>query len=148
MGKKMRLIDNEISSLDAEIARLQGKREGLAQAKQLLTHGGHEPNEDPDDAPVRKRSPNVKPTILDIMIAAGASGATSAEVSARVKEAVPTVAKDTVGSVLSRLKADSALAFDGERYYESRFAPKKKLEQTNKLATSYSQLSDPVGNKG
>ena len=72
----------------------------------------------------RKRSPNIKPMILDLMTAAAGAGATSAHVAALIKERVPTVAKDTVGSTLSRLKADGALVFDGERYYAARFAPK------------------------
>jgi hypothetical protein len=54
---------------------------------------------------------------------AGFTGATSAEVDEAVRRQVPTVAKDTVGSVLSRLKSDGALTHDGERYYEKRFAP-------------------------
>ena len=58
------------------------------------------------------------------MARAVAAGATSAEVMERVKEKVPTVAKDTVGSTLSRLKADGALTYNGERYYDARFAPK------------------------
>jgi|GEM_PF-2408874 len=121
-GKKMKPLDEEIARIEGQIARLQGIREGLLQAKALM-QGGAPQSSDSVSEP-RKRSPNIKPLILDIMTAAGAEGATSAIVSARVKEAVPSVAKDTVGSTLSRLKADGALAFDGERYYESRFAPK------------------------
>jgi hypothetical protein len=34
------------------------------------------------------------------------------------------VAKDTVGSVLSRLKSDGALVYVGERYYEKGQEPK------------------------
>jgi hypothetical protein len=121
-GKKMKPIDEEIARIDEQIARLQGRREGLLQAKALMQGQGQlasEPAAEP-----RKRSPNIKPLILDIMASAGPEGATSAHVAARVKEAVPSVAKDTVGSTLSRLKADGALAFDGERYYEARSAPK------------------------
>ena len=51
-------------------------------------------------------------------------GATSTEVDELVRQKVPSVAKDTVGSVLSRLKGDGALVHDGERYYDKRFAPK------------------------
>jgi hypothetical protein len=119
-GKKMKPIDEEIARIDEQIARLQGRREGLVQAKALIQG---QPASGPTVEP-RKRSPNIKPLILDIMASAGPEGATSAHVSARVKEAVPSVAKDTVGSTLSRLKADGALAFDGERYYEARFSPK------------------------
>ncbi|MCB1336189.1 MAG: hypothetical protein KDK10_01575 [Maritimibacter sp.] len=72
----------------------------------------------------RTRSPAVKPVVLDIMRSVGAFGATTAEVDDQVREVVPTVAKDTVGSVLSRLKADGALVYVNERYYEKQHAPK------------------------
>jgi hypothetical protein len=117
-------IDEEIARLEAQIARLEGMREGLLQAKALI-QGQGQPATEP--APKRrKRSRNIKPLIIDTMIAAAYDGATSADVSAIVREKVPSVAKYTVGCTLSRLKAEGALAFDGERYYESRFAPKSE----------------------
>src|SRR3546814_21075649 len=39
---------------------------------------------------------------------------------------LPAVAKDTVGSVLSRLKSEGALVYVGARYYEKRFAPQNR----------------------
>jgi len=117
IGKKMKRLDEEIARIDADILRLQSMREGLLKAKTLLSA-----TEEP--AASRKRSPNIKPLILEIMEGAGSAGSTSGEVDRMVRTRVPTVAKDTVGSVLSRLKADKALVFDGERYYDSRYAPK------------------------
>jgi hypothetical protein len=123
-GRKMKSIDKDIAGIDEQIARLQGIRKRLLQTNALLQ--GQEQPASAIVAERRKRSPNIKPLIIDIMIAAAHNGATSTYVSAIVKERVPVVAKNTVGCVLSRLKADSALVFDGERYYESRFAPKSK----------------------
>ena len=118
-GKKMKRLDEEIARLDAEILRLQAERAGLVRAKTILSAG------DELITPARrKRSANIKPLILDFMRNVGPTGATSGEVSAFVSDQVPTVAKDTVGSILSRLKADNALAYNGERYFETRFAPK------------------------
>jgi hypothetical protein len=119
VGKKMKPIDDDIARIDAEIARLQILREGLVRAKFLISGASEPVVPEP-----RKRSPNIKPLILDFMKSVEAQGATSNGVSAFVKGMVPTVAKDTVGSVLSRLKADGALVFNGERYYDARFAPK------------------------
>ncbi len=119
-GKRMKVLDDDVARVDAEIARLQALREGLLRAKVLIS--GETPATPNVDG--RKRSPNIKPLILDYMKSVEARGATSIEVSAIIKERVPTVAKDSVGSILSRLKADGALAYDGERYYDARFAPK------------------------
>lgn len=110
------MIDAELSRIRAEIERLKAQEEILLGLRAKING---------EASPVaRKRSPNIKPLVLDIMHQVGFTGATSAEVDEIVRCKVPTVAKDTVGSVLSRLKSDGALTFDGERYYERQFAPK------------------------
>ncbi len=118
MGRKMKPLDEEIWRLDAEIARLQGERAGLLRAKELLTGAVPEKSAAP-----RKRAPSVKPLVLDIMAQVGRLGATTSEVDGVVRQTNPDVAKDTVGSVLSRLKSEGALVYEGDRYYEKRFAP-------------------------
>jgi hypothetical protein len=90
-----KLIDEEISRIDTQIARLEGRREGLLQAKALI-QGQGQPATEPA-AERRKRSRNIKPLIIDTIIAAAYDGATSANVSAIVREKVPSVAKYTVG---------------------------------------------------
>lgn len=118
----MKMIKAKLAEIQAEIARLRTREQLLmelvaeANGETVLTN---EP---------RKRSQNVKPVVLDIMASVGLAGATSREVSEKVRAAIPTVATDTVGSVLSRLKSDGALAYDGERYYEKRFAPPPRPE--------------------
>lgn len=79
-----------------------------------------------EEAPkaARQRSPSIKPLVLDYMKVAGEAGATTAEVDAAIRDKVPSVAKDTVGSVLSRLKGDGALVYEGERYFEKQWAPR------------------------
>jgi hypothetical protein len=126
MSKRQRnmaisVIDEKLAAIEREIARLEERRAAYLDLKAALLGNPIVPL--PPQQP-RKRSANIKPLVLDIMASVGEAGATSAEVAEQVKERVPTVAKDTVGSTLSRLKADGALAFNGERYYEARFAPK------------------------
>lgn len=77
----------------------------------------------PTAKPQRQRSPSIKPLVLSYMASVGEAGATSKEVDEAIRERVPTVGNDTVGSVLSRLKADGALVYEGDRYFEKRFAP-------------------------
>ncbi len=129
-GKKMKALDDEIARIDAEIEHLRAMKAGLIRAKELMGIGAT-----PDAIPPpRRRATNVKPLVLDLMANAGAAGATSAEVTDQVREKVPTVAKDTVASLLSRLKADGALVYDGERYYDIRFAPKPPLDGRLRVA--------------
>jgi hypothetical protein len=120
-GQKMKSIEGEIARIDAEIARLQARREAFVDALAIVSGTASLPLTAPSS---RRRSAGVKPLVLDIMANVGENGAASADVTDRVKEKMPAVTKDTVGSVLSRLKADGALVHDGERYYDKRFAPK------------------------
>jgi hypothetical protein len=115
--EQMKMIEGELARVRAEIDKLKAQEEVLLKLRGQM--GG-----DPAPSAPRKRSPAIKPLVLDIMSRAGFTGATTAEVDKEVKAKVPTVAKDTVGSILSRLKSDGALTYDGERYYEKRFTPR------------------------
>jgi hypothetical protein len=116
--EQMKIIEGELAQIRAEIERLKAKEEVLVGL--LGKMGG----DTPSPPTQRKRSPNIKPLVLELMNRAGFTGATTSEVDHAVRQRVPTVAKDTVGSILSRLKSDGALMYDGERYYEKQFAPK------------------------
>jgi hypothetical protein len=120
-SKQMSVIKGQLAAVRAEIERLRIKEETLVDLLRELSGESA-----PSEAVVRRRSPNVKPLVLDYMREAAQRGATTAEVDEYVKTHVPTVAKDTVGSVLSRLKSDGALTYDGERYYEKKFAPEPR----------------------
>lgn len=114
--EQMKMIDEKIDRIESEIGRLNAQLEVLLELKA-------EANGEPSPSAPRRRSAKIKPLVLDIMARAGFAGATTADVDREVREKVPTVAKDTVGSILSRLKGDGALTYDGERYYEKRFTP-------------------------
>jgi hypothetical protein len=113
----MSIIKSQLESVRAQIERLRVKEETLMELMRELT-GEPAVVERP-----RRRAPNVKPLVLDYMREVGERGATSAEVDEAVRSLNPAVAKDTVGSVLSRLKSEGAFVYDGERYYEKKFAP-------------------------
>lgn len=113
--EQIKMIEAELQAIRDQIARLRAQEEILVKLQRTISGA-------PPEAK-RTRSPSVKPLVLDIMREVGENGATSQEVDARVKEMIPTVAKDTVGSVLSRLKSDDALVYVGDRYYEKRHAP-------------------------
>lgn len=109
------MIEAKLAAIRGQIATLQAQERVLSEL--LAEMKGEAVTK------VRKRSPSIKPLVIDIMGDVGAAGATSKEVDEAVRLRVPSVANDTVGSVLSRLKSDGALVYDGERYYEKRFAP-------------------------
>ena len=115
---QMKMIESELARIRSDIERLRAQEEVLI-ALQSKMSGEPTPSPSP-----RKRSANIKPLVIDIMHEAGFTGATTAEVDEMVRRRVPTVAKDSVGSILSRLKSAGALVHDGERYYEKQFAPK------------------------
>ncbi|WP_395628277.1 hypothetical protein [Sphingorhabdus sp.] len=118
---EMSVIKQQLEAVRSQIERLQVKEETLVE---LLRELSGEPAL--VERTVRKRSPAVKPLVLDYMREVAGRGATTKEVDEAVKITIPTVAPDTVGSVLSRLKADGALQYVGERYYEKRFAPQQQ----------------------
>lgn len=115
--EQMKMIDGELVRIRTEMARLKAQEEILMGLQNKMAG-------EPEVAVARKRSPAIKPLVLDIMSESGWAGRTTSEVDEAVRLRVPSVAKDTVGSVLSRLKSDGALTYDGERYYVKEFAPK------------------------
>lgn len=115
---QMKTIKEELERVRAEIGRLQ-LEEGVL--TRLLAKINGEPSY--INPPPRKRATNVKPFVLQIVGAMKDRGITSAEVATAVREQMPEVTKETVGSILSRLKADGAFAYVGERYYEKQYAP-------------------------
>ncbi len=107
---QMKMLQAELERVRDEISKLKVEEALLVKmlgkmGDKTVSKGG------------RTRSPAVKPVVLDIMKEVDGRGATTAEVDERVRHVVPSVAKDTVGSILSRLKSDGALTYIGERYY-------------------------------
>ncbi|MCP4286248.1 MAG: hypothetical protein GY792_17675 [Gammaproteobacteria bacterium] len=116
---------DQMRMLEAELDRVQREMAGLKIEEALLLKmvNKMKGNSGSGDQP-RTRSRNVKPIVLDIMRLAEHTGATTAEVDKEVRAHVPSVKRDTVGSVLSRLKSEGALVYVNDRYYEKQFAPK------------------------
>jgi hypothetical protein len=64
------------------------------------------------------RRTNVKRTVMEIVHDAGTMGVTAVEVVGRAQVLGRTLDKASVSSLLSRLKREGTLTFNGERYYE------------------------------
>lgn len=123
-SRQMSIIKTQLEAVRAQIERLRVKEETLMD---LLRELAGEPAMQAE-RPARKRAPSVKPHVLDFMREVGERGATTLEVDDAIRALNPTVAKDTVGSVLSRLKSEGALVYDGERYFEKKFAPQRPFD--------------------
>ncbi len=117
--EQMQLIEDELKTVRSHIEKL--KIEEATLLRLIDSFGG----KDSATPKKRKRSPSVKPVVLDIMREAGTLGASSAEVDAKVRETIPGVGKDTPAAILSRLKGEGALVYRNERYYEKQFAPQE-----------------------
>ena len=127
MAERTQPITAKIAELDANIDKAATRISEMLAAKQALQEVLAVMTGTPVANPVQERKPratNVKGVVLDIMANAGAAGRTSAEVVLEAAERIPGIARDTVSSVLSRLKGAEALVYDGLRYYDSRYAPR------------------------
>lgn len=122
--KEMANAREQMKTVEVELARVRSEMERLKIEESVLLKLYNKMRGDNSQTKTRTRSPSVKPLVLDIMREAALAGATTAEVDERVRAKIPTVAKDTVGSILSRLKSDGALVYEGERYYDKKFTPR------------------------
>lgn len=122
-SEQMSIIKTQLDAVRTQIERLRVKEETLVD---LLRELAGEPVI--EEKRTRKRAPSVKPHVLDFMREVAERGATTLEVDTAIRALNPTVAKDTVGSVLSRLKSEGALVYDGERYFEKKFAPSRPID--------------------
>src|SRR3546814_12196847 len=113
--EQIQMIEAELQAIREQITRLKAQEEVLLKVQRSMSGL--------PEAAQRKRAPSVKPLVLDIMSAVGEAGATSQEVDAQVRATNPAVAKDTLGSVLTRLKSEASLVYVGVRSYEKRSAP-------------------------
>lgn len=118
--EQMKTIKDDLDRVQAQIAALQIEEAVL---KRLLARLSGEPEE--VSKVVRKRVSSVKPLVMDVVHNAGTEGLTSGAAAALVQERLPEVSRETVGSVLSRLKSDGAFVYIGDRYYEKEFAPQR-----------------------
>jgi hypothetical protein len=100
-------VTSEIQDLERRLAEARVK---LATLNELLGVDG-------DDAGTGGRQRNTKKIVLTMVTDAGAAGVTATEILEQALAKGRQLNANTVSSLLSKLKGDGALAFDGERYY-------------------------------
>jgi len=127
----MKAIEDAIARLEAERtlvnARIDAKIEAFREA--ILMQDGSPPTETPSPAPQHTRAPirrqrrgNLKQTVLDLAKEAGDRGLTTERCLTMAKDRGIDLLRDSVSSLLSRLKSDDILFFDGQVYRLKQYA--------------------------
>ena len=123
-GQTVKGIEQAIARLEAERAaynlRIDGRIEGLREA--LAIQGGV-PIAPQQTIRKRIRRGNLEETVIDILTIVADKGLTAEECVATAKtEKGITLVQGSVSSLLSRLKADDVVFFDGQRYRLKQYA--------------------------
>lgn len=123
-GQKMRAIEDAIARLQAERAafnsRIDGRIEGLREALQLQ-HGPQSASVHAEK-PTRERRGNLKETVLSLAQEVAGNGMSAEECVILAERKGIKLVRGSVSSLLSRLKADGVLFFDGQRYRLKEYA--------------------------
>lgn len=102
------------SQLVTQIKEFNDRLAELNLAISLLTGE----SEAPSTEPTRRRR-HVKTTVMELVTAAGQTGVTAAEIVEDARSRGRELDRPSVSSLLSKLKADGVLRFDGERYFQA-----------------------------
>jgi hypothetical protein len=123
MERKQRLIQQR-DQLLVEIEALRNKVVGLEMAIALFDGDG----EAPTPTPSKKRSA-MKDTVLDLLNEVGTTGLNGLIAVEIAERRGIHLDRQSVSSLLSRLKADGAVVYEGQRYKLKQFAgPPKSSE--------------------
>jgi CRP-like cAMP-binding protein len=118
MGRKMRADLQKLmerrSQLVTQIKEFQDRLAELNLAISMVTGESEEPTAEP---PRRRR--HVKTTVMEVISGSGQTGVTAAEIVEYARSRGKELDRPSVSSLLSKLKADGILTFDGERYFQT-----------------------------
>jgi hypothetical protein len=114
-GPTMKALEQRLDGILREIEKLKAQEYLI---RDMIREASGEPK-------VKIRAPrsNVKQTILDLLEKAGADGLNAATAVETAGKAGVTLERGTVSSLLSRLKNEEVVAYDGSVYRLMRFKP-------------------------
>ena len=117
----LKILYERRERLRGELEAARARLDELETLIRLLSGDGPAPSE--PAAPRKPRRGDIKETVLSLYEEAGEAGLSSAEcvANAKAKHGLDFQA-GSVSSLLSRLKSDGVLMYDGERYRLKRFA--------------------------
>jgi CRP-like cAMP-binding protein len=119
-----RLLEQR-ARLAAEIDALRNKLEGLDMAIQLLSSDDDTTSSEAvhNDVSRPSRRANVKGITLQLLEESGSEGLSSNDVVERAQNRGHSLDRGSVSSLLSRLKKEGTLIYDGTKYYLAQNAP-------------------------
>lgn len=116
----LRLLEDRRNQLRAELGAVKARLDEVEGLLRIMGgEGAHEPSV---TAPSRTRRGDLNNIVLSLCEQAGEVGLSSAECVEKASKAGTALKPASVSSLLSRLKADGVLMYDGERYRLKRFA--------------------------
>ncbi len=125
-GQNVKAIEEAIVRLEADralaIASFDGRIEGLKQALRLHTGAASTSNPFSTAEKKRIRRGNLKETVLSLAQEVAENGMSSEECITLAKERGIDLVPGSVSSLLSRLKNDGVVFFDGQRYRLKEYA--------------------------
>ncbi len=116
----LKLLQDRRSQLQTELAAVQAR---LQEVESLMRAMSGEATPEPSTAAVgRVRRGDLNNIVLSLYEQAAEAGLSSSECVAMASKAGTPLKATSVSSLLSRLKSDGVLMYDGERYRLKRFA--------------------------
>lgn len=120
----LRLLEDRRNQLRADLGAVKARLDEVESLIRAMGgEGASEPSIAPSAAePARTRRGDLNNLVLSLCEQAAEAGLSSAECVERASRAGTALKPASVSSLLSRLKADGVLMYDGERYRLKRFA--------------------------
>lgn len=130
-GKTVRILEEMIAEKRNQIARLQTEIATLESA--IRRHNG-----EPDVVELRPRARrvNVKGTLLDLLKEVGPAGLNAARAVELAESRGEAIERNTVSSLLSRLKGERIVDYDGVVYRLKQFTPTKPSSDSSSGSTT------------
>lgn len=119
MAAMTTIIKNRLAAKEEELRRVQAE---LTLLRSMLAEANGEPSPDQGRAPTRARRSSVKTYVLELLERAGRNGLNAALAVEMAEADGKTLERGTVSSLLSRMKTDGAITYDGDRYRLTKFA--------------------------
>ncbi len=131
MGDKMKALQEMKEQYLRELAHHQTMvdmfRHKLETIEQAISAVSGVPIIKVEEATAPRRRRNIKRFVMDFIVKQGDSGVIAQEIVAAGTSAGLDIQQASVSSLLSRLKAENTLRYDGDRYYPRNVSPTEQM---------------------